>query len=1182
MEIIKRINSRNIIITFIMFLLAIVLSKDIYGYGLNYVTKVEPSGDGYILTIREVVQASGQAMKEYEGNSPNWLTSKPDTTGGKGYFSNKQLILHTNVVSNYSGGDTNIYFDSSSTSITTDTANFNNFSGHWTQIAQKQSEPASFANEMRINVGDGVVSKKWKVTSDGVKVTDWEVRSDKVNEIIAKYPGRIDENGNMNIIFSFNVSQADSRYGNEWSGYAGYHLDMDTAWKIYYSGVGAWNAGFRGFVEDEAWNASDGGTWKAGASAANMYDNNLVIPTAEMKPREVYVRHFNKKTGEVIPVSDPQQVLIDKAGNRSKKLGDENPNAGLYSEYYKIKISQNLEASRYRLYAQDGKEYKLIEGKRTTAESIESARNNINDRNKTVNFTSTSTTTPTTNKADVTLIDFYYDVDDVVPPTPEVQTEALYNGKIGTDGCDTTYTPSGENIKPYIVTPKYYLKNLKYEITQDGRFVLSDFVMYKLQAGRFANNTSPDEGIQGRIIGPERTTIFNNLPDGRSNDFPLELTNLNNTFNDEAMKLKNTKYANVSSLPTQDQIDKDLGVKNKSNYTNKDNFKTQYNVPYDKYNGIRQAKGAAVYSEYNLLNGSDSLDKKVYDTANRKYVNVYTPVTIGTVNIKSSDIIDHTTSGASSSNILQKNADFTVSVGKAGNAQIYPNLNTAKYIDCYYLVFNLDVQLVVPTRVRVGNADVVKGVGEIIAKGNAIRVEKNPDGTATFTGKATNNKTTGDIVDQISSSITVIAASYNVPDAALTNAIISQESGYLEGKISSTTTRKYINNGSILYNWPEKLEKDVCNSKVERKKNHGDFGTTLEYKNMVQDAYYYAKTTVVTENIGRIYDFKVTDCTDVNFKDVFRKESSGAAVNALTGNVYYSGVKALQVYTDDINTLTSRDNIYVPNSSIRKIIPLGPYKHVSGQYIQAPKMGYRISFDLKTSGVYNAENAQTQRKIVVTPSYYYISKDGSQYSSKVDLYYKDESGKYKNFKDSGYKISFKPNDGYRSIYNKEASDLKTMSDKLETINISKSFDLTKEMMSSSDNKFIQAWYGEFKLPNSTVAVGGFGSSINNPLKNGYIGVKFDLVAVSGKDGKVKISYNQNNRDKDKKEITNTTEWDYEGYLGIKSGEAVSPSNMAIIPLENAEWKITDQAKYNEIKGTVALFDLDNRAANDFE
>ena len=55
---------------------------------------------------------------------------------------------------------------------------------------------------------------------------------------------------------------------------------------------------------------------------------------------------------------------------------------------------------------------------------------------------------------------------------------------------------------------------------------------------------------------------------------------------------------------------------------------------------------------------------------------------------------------------------------------------------------------------------------------------------------------------------------------------------------------------------------------------------------MYNDAYYFAKSDNEVTNLGRIYDFKVTDCSDIDFKSVFRKNEQG--VNDLTGIFFWS------------------------------------------------------------------------------------------------------------------------------------------------------------------------------------------------------------------------------------------------------------------------------------------------------
>ena len=142
------------------------------------------------------------------------------------------------------------------------------------------------------------------------------------------------------------------------------------------------------------------------------------------------------------------------------------------------------------------------------------------------------------------------------------------------------------------------------------------------------------------------------------------------------------------------------------------------------------------------------------------------------------------------------------------------------------------------------------------------------------------------------------------------------------------------------------------------------------------------------------------------------------------------------------------------------------------------------------------------------------------------------------------------------------------------------------MATVADNRSAITYYGEYKLPNSTIAVevdenGTY--DINSPLKDGYIGVVFDIVVYSGK-----VNIGSNSQDvilsysKDTKENQpNTSQWDYEGFLGFTDyGNRVKDGTLTM-KLEKGTWKITDEI-YNKIKGTVMLYDLDQRAATDYE
>ena len=88
--------------------------------------------------------------------------------------------------------------------------------------------------------------------------------------------------------------------------------------------------------------------------------------------------------------------------------------------------------------------------------------------------------------------------------------------------------------------------------------------------------------------------------------------------------------------------------------------------------------------------------------------------------------------------------------------------------------------------------------------------------------------------------------------------------------------------------------------------------------------------------------------------------------------------------------------------------------------------------------------------------------------------------------------------------------------------------------------------------------------------------------MDGDDNTVQeISYNTNNKNASPNE--NTSQWDYEGYLGFNScGSEYKETDNLSIQLEKGTWKIKNNSMYSLVKSTVVLFDLDNRAANDFD
>jgi hypothetical protein len=592
-----------------------------------------------------------------------------------------------------------------------------------------------------------------------------------------------------------------------------------------------------------------------------------------------------------------------------------------------------------------------------------------------------------------------------------------------------------------------------------------------------------------------------------------------------------------------------------TDYDFANNYRT---VPATRENGLRKLSAKIFYkistdSKYNVgTNNFDSTDAnyilnngirltgldfadydKVYANNDVNKVTVLTPINFASFELITDKKVDHS-DGAGSSAILQKNANFTITPNIAGSTTGGYNIgNTREFVRGYYFIFNFNI---------IYNGTLLHAYDPIYIAG----------ANASITAKTTDSFASGS-ADQITNSIKIVAITTNITDA-------------LKNYFDAATFSNY----SYM---------DYYNNKVRTSitQNQPNF---LSRPDIASDAYHSIYKIITTRNIGRIFDFAITDCTDLAFKDTFR-QVNGTNVNESAKISYYSGYKYWNLYSDEYNEILDRTDV---GSNPQKTLPLGPYKNTNTKYINAPKMGYRISFDLKTTGFMAANNANDTRRIEITPRYYYISKDGKTFdnnsNTSLKLYYKNSNGKYVEFASSGYTIYFKPNDGYRYLRNSIYTNVYgSMSTKLEPLTISNKIILTNDMMCTNNTSFIQSWYGEFKLPNSTIAVssivGNPNNNINNPYKDGYIGVIFDIKCIDT--GGFIISYDTS--DKSAASSANTSQWDYEGFMNFKTPG--SAAGTIRYQLEKDMWQI-DNSRYQQIKGTVVLYDLDNRAANDFE
>lgn len=568
-------------------------------------------------------------------------------------------------------------------------------------------------------------------------------------------------------------------------------------------------------------------------------------------------------------------------------------------------------------------------------------------------------------------------------------------------------------------------------------------------------------------------------------------------------------------------------------------------------------KTTELTKEYKIDRTTSNIEEKY---KNVEPINIYTPITVSaTMEANSNQIIDQTIESTEDTKMIQVNTPFTIDLANENNPRVYNIDNTNKFNGGYYVKFDFDVH-------KVSINGKTYNRGNKIPAGTWIGIiTRNKNNKAYITAQAYGNvdDNTIDIISEEKSTYTVRAVAYNATSIMLDR---SKKYERLEDMMSDTSDLK-----DLLYN--------ICEVK-----GNPSYFTEEEYNVII---------------VNRAYDFKITDVKDISWKSVFRK-TKGDSKNAHTGTLYYSGTTKWNTKSEKYNSIISRTASEIGRNPLR-ILPIGPYKNTDTTYINAPKMGYRFSFDMKVTGSYfNSEGKpRADKKVSIATKFYYISKDGKTYYEESDgtkegiyLFYKTSDGKYVRIGDNGgnYTLRFTPNDGYRYI---EDSTTNTLSTKSLALGNLRNITLTYQMATPTDNRAAITYYGEYKLPNSTIAVKVNSDrpyDINKPLDNGYIGVIFNIVAYSGTVNvndipqAVKLSYSKDTKG------TNTSQWDYEGFLGFtKTGTEVK-DGMLSLRLEKGTWNISGNEEkgytannlYNAIKGTVMLYDLDERAATDYE
>ncbi|MBR6688479.1 MAG: hypothetical protein IKL68_00480 [Clostridia bacterium] len=613
-----------------------------------------------------------------------------------------------------------------------------------------------------------------------------------------------------------------------------------------------------------------------------------------------------------------------------------------------------------------------------------------------------------------------------------------------------------------------------------------------------------------------------------------------------------------------------------------------------------------------LTNGRFKLDYDGLITKKSRQVNIYTPIAASaTLKSDEYDLVDQSNITDSSVQIIQLGVPFTVTFGNKVDTTIkpYTSLRDAKkYNAGYYIKFDFDICDVTILRKNVlgkwVKAGWVPSTGTVSTNLNTIKNQVIKAGTwigpietgsKDYQLKAqVYSNVTDDTINaaEETRSYTVRAYAYNATSKATGYSLGTYYADKYDLLIDMLQYRSTIKN----------IVKNICTDKITT-------GAETDVPS------YFADRTYELVVLNKLYDFRITDVKDVAWKSVFRKNTN-SIVNAHTGNLYYSGIRKWIYSNKDVTKTTTRTAAEIGKDPVRTL-PIGPYKHTDKTYVNAPKLGYTFSYDMKVTGAFYDEDGKplTNKYVDIKTKFYYISKDGKTFLEEgrngIYLFYKNANGKYVRLDETnggGYELKFTPNDAYRYITDKEKI---TLSKDVEVLGNLRSIKLTHKMATvyqtydtanTANNGTIITYYGEYKLPNSTIAVAVDSSGnydINKPLKDGYIGVIFDITAKAGTYGKnstpISLSYgaptktvaeiNANRKTADllkTADAANTSQWDYEGYLGFKDfGYTAKFTAATAIRLEKGQWILSNDM-YKKIKGTVMLYDIDDRAATDFE
>ena len=176
--------------------------------------------------------------------------------------------------------------------------------------------------------------------------------------------------------------------------------------------------------------------------------------------REVFIRHINKDTGEIISgLQNTNQEVISQNGESSLLNNSNADDATIdYSEYYNYPVSSTMKLTKTLVMQVNGTKYDYLGYNICTQPSLDEAYSIAEEKKSGVragtaqldmdynnNLSNAQVSTIQSNNNDVTIIDFYYTEETVDDISPQLYSNTnVWSGSDAELTSNVTYIPSAE------------------------------------------------------------------------------------------------------------------------------------------------------------------------------------------------------------------------------------------------------------------------------------------------------------------------------------------------------------------------------------------------------------------------------------------------------------------------------------------------------------------------------------------------------------------------------------------------------------------------------------------------------------------------------------------------------------------------------------------------------------------